>query len=338
MASPLLKQLSQLTRRVFSPWRGHHIVQSDLSTSTVIPWGFVSQQKVLERVTPERVVGGGGSDGEKVEKRAEHLNLDTGEFLRGAEEAYRCAARLFAQQQEEPQAASHYGTPAAAPAQGQAVRGPTSEGSMDSCSGRGGSGGVSSIGQEAREGGSSERLRMGRMEGQEPAGRRETDFFDFDVASPQLSMFLNDVLESYRVQGLVPRLSVTSVEAKLCKVGVRLGGISKNTNFMGAMSADEAKYHLTMGMLGPEGVVIDELEGRAPRRVIADVELTCQEEFLLEDGEGRVVYMPESCPRKVHYLTLQSNIGEATDLEWQITNINDVIKPTFSYYFSRFGH
>lgn len=44
-----------------------------------------------------------------------------------------------------------------------------------------------------------------------------------------MSMFLNDVLESYRVQGLVPRLSVASVEAKLCKVGVRLGGISKNT-------------------------------------------------------------------------------------------------------------
>lgn len=42
--------------------------------------------------------------------------------------------------------------------------------------------------------------------------------------------------------------------------------------------------------------------------------------------------------RQVHYLTLQSNIGKGTDLEWQITNINDVIKPTFNYYFSRFGH
>lgn len=41
---------------------------------------------------------------------------------------------------------------------------------------------------------------------------------------------------------------------------------------------------------------------------------------------------------QVHYMTLQSNIGEDTSLEWQITNINDVIKPTYSYYFSRFGH
>ena len=44
--------------------------------------------------------------------------------------------------------------------------------------------------------------------------------------------------------------------------------------------------------LGPEGVVINELEGRAPQRVIADVELTCEEEFMLEDGEGRVVHRP----------------------------------------------
>ncbi|CAN0501671.1 unnamed protein product, partial [Ectocarpus sp. 12 AP-2014] len=179
-----------------------------------------------------------------------------------------------------------------------------------------------------------------------------TDFFDFDVASPEMSMFLNDVLESYRVQGLVPRLSVASVEAKLCKVGVRLGGISKNTNF-GMMSADEARYHLTMGMLGPEGVVMNELEGRAPQRVIADVELTCEEEFMVEDGEGNVVHKLESqgpkarediffCffipPPQVHYITLQSNIGKDAELEWQIANINDVIKPTFNYYFSRFGH
>lgn len=44
--------------------------------------------------------------------------------------------------------------------------------------------------------------------------------------------------------------------------------------------------------------MIDELEGRAPQRVIADVELTCQEEFALEDGEGRVVHKPEPCGRK----------------------------------------
>ena len=45
----------------------------------------------------------------------------------------------------------------------------------------------------------------------------------------QMSMFLNDVLDSYKTQGLVPRLSVSTVAARLCNVGVRLGGISKNT-------------------------------------------------------------------------------------------------------------
>lgn len=41
---------------------------------------------------------------------------------------------------------------------------------------------------------------------------------------------------------------------------------------------------------------------------------------------------------QVHYLTLQSNVVHGEDLEWQITNINDVIKPNLAYYFSRFGH
>lgn len=54
--------------------------QGDLS-STIIPWGFVSQQKVSESVRPDRAGDGPGDDG-RVEKRAEHLNLDTWEFLR----------------------------------------------------------------------------------------------------------------------------------------------------------------------------------------------------------------------------------------------------------------
>lgn len=52
--------------------------------------------------------------------------------------------------------------------------------------------------------------------------------------------------------------------------------------------------------------MIDELEGRAPQRVIADVELTCQEEFVLENGEGRVVHKPESCLQKVRVVFLRS--------------------------------
>lgn len=53
--------------------------------------------------------------------------------------------------------------------------------------------------------------------------------------------------------------------------------------------------------------MIDELEGRAPQRVIADVKLTCQEEFVLEDGEGRIVHEPEPpCHRKV----LNSTLGQ----------------------------
>ncbi|CAM9446355.1 unnamed protein product [Pylaiella littoralis] len=235
-AEPWFKELF---RRLFSPWKGNHIVYGDLSVGTavaaanVIPWGFVSQEKVLESVTPDRAAGGGKTESRKVEKRAEYLNLDTWEFLRGAEEAYRCTAKLFAQQHQHrhhhQQKRSLKEAPTTAtPAHGQAV-------------------GVSE--SEETESGVGRDWATSRSQTEEEGGTTMTDFCDFDIASPQMSMFLNDVLESYRVQGLVPRLSVASVEAKLCKVGVRFGGVSKNTNFMGLMSAEEARYHLTMGMV-----------------------------------------------------------------------------------------
>ncbi|CAM9470907.1 unnamed protein product, partial [Choristocarpus tenellus] len=69
------------------------------------------------------------------------------------------------------------------------------------------------------------------------------------VASPHLSLFLNDVLHSYRKRGLIPRLKLTDVEARLCKIGVRLGGVAKNSHFLGLMGKDEAHYHLAMGMV-----------------------------------------------------------------------------------------
>ncbi|CAM9835665.1 unnamed protein product [Scytosiphon promiscuus] len=358
-AEPMLKELS---RRVFSPWKGNHVVHGDLIATTtasspnVIPWGFVSPEKMSESVTADRASRGGGkADDGRVEKRAEHLNLDSWEFLQGTEEAYRCAARLFAPPPSSQPPLDEEHASARAPAHGQALRSASASGAnlagagareqgrglAEPCGlGAGGEGSEVPMRPNPPQAGSTaSAARTGPAESaaEEQAPAR-TDFFDSDVTSPQMSMFLNDVLESYRVQGLVPRLSVSSVEAKLCKVGVRLGGISKNTNFLGLMGADEAKYHLTMGMMGPEGVVMNELEGRAPRRVIADVELKCEEDFVLEDAEGNVVHRLESQGPKVHYMTLQSNIGEGTSLEWQITNINDVIKPTYSYYFSRFGH
>lgn len=45
--------------------------------------------------------------------------------------------------------------------------------------------------------------------------------------------------------------------------------------------------------------MINELEGRAPQRVIADVELTCEEEFVLENEAGEVLHRPEARGPKV---------------------------------------
>ncbi|CAM9920298.1 unnamed protein product, partial [Laminaria digitata] len=222
---PYFKVLS----RSASPWKGNHIVHSDLKRAA-IPWGFVSQQKVLESVTQDR-------NGGKVETSAGELNLDTWEFLRGTEEAYRCAARLFAPLPPPP--------PLTLAASASTSGGNDRSGGIDE------NGGIDVERYRQHLAGRS----CGSATAADGAGvptavaPPPTDFLDFDVASPQMSMFLNDVLDSYEAQGLVPRLSVSTVTARLCNVGVRLGGISKNTNFLGLASADELKYHLTMGMV-----------------------------------------------------------------------------------------
>lgn len=48
--------------------------------------------------------------------------------------------------------------------------------------------------------------------------------------------------------------------------------------------------------------MINELEGRAPQKVIADVRLICEEKFVLEDESGKVVHGPESAGQKVFLL------------------------------------
>lgn len=55
--------------------------------------------------------------------------------------------------------------------------------------------------------------------------------------------------------------------------------------------------HAFREQLGPEGSVINELEGRAPQKVIADVCLTCDEEFSLEDETGQVVLSTSEGPQ-----------------------------------------
>lgn len=55
----------------------------------------------------------------------------------------------------------------------------------------------------------------------------------------------------------------------------------------------------TKYQLGPEGAVINEMEGRAPQKIIADVMLTCEEDFVLEDATGKVVHRDSSGGPKV---------------------------------------
>ncbi|CAM9795095.1 unnamed protein product [Chrysoparadoxa australica] len=166
-------------------------------------------------------------------------------------------------------------------------------------------------------------------------------FDSCEMTSPTLTRFLDDVRGTYKQRKLSPKLCIKSVEARLCNVGVRLGGIRRNRNFMGMMNLEEIKYNIMMGLAGPEAGVVNELKGDAPSRLIADVELQVMEEFVLEDESGSKIFDPvfgsSSSKPSIHYWTFQRDYTEGDEsgesTEWQLCNVNDIVLPTFSHYF-----
>jgi hypothetical protein len=69
------------------------------------------------------------------------------------------------------------------------------------------------------------------------AGGTGTDFLMHDVASPDLSLFLNDVLKTYRWHGVTPVLRVHSVIAALCHLRIESGHVGRNRSGEGGGAA-----------------------------------------------------------------------------------------------------
>lgn len=79
-------------------------------------------------------------------------------------------------------------------------------------------------------------------------------------------------------------------------------------------------YYFSFGgeQLGPEGTVINELEGRAPQKIIADVCLTCEEEFSLEDENGKVVHTTASQEPKVKFDPDSLHLWSSFESAWRL--------------------
>jgi len=159
---------------------------------------------------------------------------------------------------------------------------------------------------------------------------RKEDFLLHDVTSPSLSAFLNDVVASYRQNGIVPMINIADVKATLKDVRLDFGGVGKNRYSMGLMSRQEAIYHFLTGVGGPESLLLTEKNEQCPMKLIAEVEYECQEEitYILEETGEVLDYVAGT---NKHYWTFETDIGHYTDgVEWQLRNINDVLRPALS--------
>jgi hypothetical protein len=144
---------------------------------------------------------------------------------------------------------------------------------------------------------------------------------------------LEDVKRSYAEAGVQPFLRVESVEAKLKSLRMEEGLLCKNTYhfFGGTMGREEALTHILEGVIGPEGRLLQELEGDVPRRLVAEVEINVREKFQFvgvkeKQKEGGEEGGEEG--RNTHFFTFESDWlgGEReNELEWVISNINDVV-------------
>ena len=160
-----------------------------------------------------------------------------------------------------------------------------------------------------------------------------SSFTQSNYCTPDLSCFLEDVKRSYAEAGVQPFLRVESVEAKLKSLRMEEGLLCKNTYhfFGGTMGREEALTHILEGVIGPEGRLLQELEGDVPRRLVAEVEINVREKFQFvgvkeKQKEGGEEGGEEG--RNTHFFTFESDWlgGEReNELEWVISNINDVV-------------
>mmetsp|Transcript_7491 Transcript_7491/g.9992 ORF Transcript_7491/g.9992 Transcript_7491/m.9992 type:complete len:292 (-) Transcript_7491:320-1195(-) len=172
---------------------------------------------------------------------------------------------------------------------------------------------------------------------------RGSNFFKTDICSPPVSRFLGDVNYSLRkLHQVQPVMHIKTINPKVCGLWVERQHVPKNRYFLGLMGSQEMRWHLRLGMAGPETAAELESLGMGPRKLVAEVMYDTEESCIFcpvgaEEGGA----MQNECledksaklQHKVNFITFESDWNPETndDLEWVVTNINDVLKPVLHY-------
>lgn len=287
--------------RTFPRWQGNHIalhevIGGDTQARLLVPWGFLGPDVIQAKVGPriEHLIKGGGGEGKSHHHHHHHPHL-------GDQHTNEECKELFAELKSD----FAVGVP-------QAYRR------------------VIEIFLHHRQ----------QKETGEGEVSAAASFKHHNYCSPDLSSFLDDVKQNNEEWGLQPLLSVSSVEAKLCSLRFERGFLCKNKYIGGLMSNQEAMMHVLEGVVGPEGQLLQEIEGNMPRRLVAEVEVSVVETFQFFDPmtkETLVWPPPPSSPvegemakeggagnKRTHFFTFETD-WHGKNVEWVITNINDVI-------------
>ena len=299
--------------RTFPRWQGNHIalhevIGGDTQARLLVPWGFLGPDVVQAKVAPRisRLIAGAGGEGKEKEKNSQPSYHHHPHL--GNQHSNEECKELFAELKSD----FAMGVPQAYL---RVVE-------------------IFLHHQQKETGG----------EVSAAAAAASSSFKNHNYCSPDLSSFLDDCKQNNADWGLQPLLSVSSVEAKLCSLRFERGFLCKNKYIGGLMSNQEAMMHVLEGVVGPEGQLLQEIEGNMPRRLVAEVEVSVVETFQFFDPMTKetMVWPPPPSPpvegeamkegavegggdnKRTHFFTFETD-WHGQSVEWVITNINDVI-------------
>lgn len=164
--------------------------------------------------------------------------------------------------------------------------------------------------------------------------RRTWKWAPLDIMTPPLATCFQTMTNSYNTDNLTPFVETEYADASLLGVWLEEGSADRPGKVIGRYDADEIKYHLLAGLVGPEMLMSNGpagVLGAPPRRICIAVCVEAMESFNVEDLAGYRTSQPASLHK--HFIVLETDWKMAkdqdpsdVDVQFRIRNWNDVLE------------
>lgn len=164
---------------------------------------------------------------------------------------------------------------------------------------------------------------------------RTKTWAELDVLAPPLSQLFTNAALSYLIEDFEPCVETVEADAKLLGLWLEEGSADRPGKALGRFDADEIKYYLLAGFMGPELLMSyggSGVLGGPPRRIVMAVCVEAMESFNVTDHTGFKTSQPPRLHK--HYLVLETDWKMTkdqdpsdVDLNWRIRYVRCCSRP-----------